>query len=847
MRYNGRMNAFKPRLAAVSLTFALSAALAGFNFVHSHRPAAAAKPMTLPDRPDGNGTGTRLPNGWHLTPAGTHIHLPGDLPLKMIFSPDGKYLLVNTGGYHNHSVSVINPKTNTVISSVDVDKDWAGLCFDPSGRTVYVAAGQGLTAPDLAGVVKGGATARRIASLQETVLRLGYANGRLTMQSALPVPFLDGKERWAGGLTAGSDGSLYLAEVEGDTVYKLSGAPAAVQAQAKVGYHPYAVVLSPDGRTLAVSNWGAKSVSLLNATDLQETSRIDVGSHPNELAWAKDGRLFVANAGSDSVSVIVNGAVTETVKTSPTKLVGSTPDALAVSPDGKRLYVANADNNDVAVVDISNAREARVLGFIPTGWYPSALALAPDGRTLYIGTGKGLGFRGNPAATLADSNSISAEPVTGLKYDYIAGILSGDVSAVRLPDAKGLAAYTQQVLANTPHPPVQLAGGSSPLNLRLGLFALHNIHHVLYIIRENRTYDQEFGDIKAGNGESDLTIFGQSVTPNAHALASHYVLLDNLYCNGEVSEDGHQWCDAAYANDFIERAWPYSYSARGDLDADERLTDSPSGYLWDSCARHGLTYHSYGEFSAFKSSPTSPPVYTGMKSLSGHASAAWSAISFDRHDTERAALFLDDLHAAEKTGVWPNFVVMSLGEDHTQGLEAGKYTPVAHVAANDQALGQIVDGVSRSRFWKDTAIFVIEDDAQDGPDHVDAHRTVGLVISPYVKRGVVDSTQYTTASMVRTMELILGLPPMTQYDKNAAAMLGCFTPAADLTAYTNMSPKVDLEAKNPGKGPGATASAKLDLSAPDRADPDALNAILWHALKPGVKMPAPVRSARLLR
>ena len=847
MRYNRRMNAFKPRLAAVSVTVAISALLAGFGLAHSYTPAPAVRTVTLPDLPDG--TGTRLPNGWRLTPAGTHIPLPGDLPLKMLFSPDGKYLLVNTGGYHNHSVSVVDPQTGTVVSSVDVDKDWAGLCFDPSGHTVYVAAGQGLTAEELADVVKGGATARRIASMQESVQRLGYANGMLTPQPALPVPFLAGKERWTGGLAAGRDGSLYLAEVEGDTIYKLAGSPAAVQAQAKVGYHPYTVVLSPDGRTLAVSNWGAESVSLLNASDLKETARIDVGSHPNEMVWAKDGRLFVANAGSNSVSIIKNGVVTETVKTSlsPTDLVGSTPDALAVSPDGRRLYVANADNNDVAVVDISNAKEARVLGFIPTGWYPSALALAPDGRTLYVGTGKGLGFRGNPAATLADPNSTRTEPVINHKYDYIGGILSGDVSAVRLPDARGLAAYTRQVVANVPDPPVPIADGSLPVNLGIGLFALHKIKHVLYIIRENRTYDQEFGDIRRGNGDSSLTIFGQSVTPNAHALAANYVLLDNLYCNGEVSEDGHQWCDAAYATDFTEKVWPSAYSDRAEPDADERLTASPAGYLWDLCAKHNLTYYSYGESSSFKSSPNAPPIFTGARGLNGHASAAWSALSFDRHDTEHSAMFLADLHTAEKTGVWPSFTVMWLGEDHTQGLEAGKYTPVAHVAANDQALGQIVEGVSHSRFWKDTAIFVIEDDAQNGPDHVDAHRTVGLVISPYVKRGATDSTPYTTASMVRTMELILNLPPMTQYDENATLMLNCFTPAADMTVYTNIGPKVDMEAKNPGKGPGAVASAKLDLSAPDRADPDALNAILWHALKPGVKMPAPVRSARLAR
>ncbi len=847
MRYNGGMNAFKPRLVAAVSLIVLSAALAGIRLAHSRTPAPAVRTVAVPDLPNGKGTGTRLPNGWHLTPAGTHIPLAGDLPLKMIFSPDGKYLLVNTGGYHNHSVSVLDPQTGKIVSSIDVDKDWAGLCFDSAGQTVYVPTGYGETAKDLADDAKNGLAASRIASLQAVVQRLGYSGGKLTLKPALPVPALDGKARFTGGIASDRDGSLFLLDVQNDTVYKLKGDPAAVQAQVKVGYHPYAVVLSPDGKTLAVSNWGAGSVSLLRARDLKEMAWIAVGSHPNEMVWAKDGRLFVANAGSNSVSIIADEAVTETIKTSlsPTDLVGSTPDALAVSPDGRRLYAANADNNDVAVVDISNAKEARVLGFIPTGWYPSALALAPDGRTLYIGTGKGLGFRGNPTATLADPKSTRTEPVINHKYDYIAGILSGDVSAVRLPNAAGLKAYTQQVLANVPNSVPALEGND--LDYWQSMTAMHKIKHVLYIIRENRTYDQEFGDIRRGNGDSSLTIFGQSVTPNAHALAANYILLDNLYCNGEVSEDGHQWCDAAYATDFTEKAWPSSYSGRGEPDADERLTASPAGYLWDNCAKHGLTYHSYGEFSAFKSSPNSPPVYTGVKTLSGHASPAWSAISFSRHDTEKAALFLADLHAAEKTGVWPNFVVMSLGEDHTQGLEAGKYTPVAHVAANDQALGQIVEGVSHSRFWKDTAIFVIEDDAQNGPDHVDAHRTVGLVISPYVKRSAVDSTQYTTASMVRTMELILNLPPMTQYDKNATPMLNCFTPAADMTAYANIGPKVDLEAKNPSKGPGAVASAKLDLSAPDRADPDALNRVLWHALKPGVKMPAPVRSARLTR
>ena len=632
------------------------------------------------------------------------------------------------------------------------------------------------------------------------------------------------------------------------------GRPRTVAASARVGYRPYAAALSPNGKTLAVSNYGAKSVSLLRASDLKEEKRVPVGIMPNELAWAKDGRLFVANAGSNSVSVIINGTVRETVKTSlsPQDPVGSTPDALAVSPDGKRLYVANADNNDVAVVDVSDAKEARVLGFIPTGWYPSALAIAPNGRTLFVGTGKGLGFRGNPDATLPDPNSIRTEPGTHHKYDYIAGILSGDVSAIRLPDAAGLKAYTQQVLANTPRetnlfPVTYDASPEDALTIN-GMAALHKIKHVIYIIRENRTYDQVLGDIGKGNSDPNLVLFGRSVTPNAHALASHYVLLDNLYCNGEVSEDGHKWCDAAYATSYIEHIWPSSYSGRGEPDGDDRAEDSPAGEIWDNCARHGLSYRSYGEGADFHSTPDAPPVFVGSRGLAGHVNTDWAHFPFGvGRDTQRAALFIGELHAAEKTGRWPQFMVAWLPEDHTSGLKPGAFTPVASVASNDQAIGQIVDAVSHSRFWKNTAIFIIEDDAQNGPDHVDAHRTEGYVVSPYVKRGAIDSTQYSTASMVRTMELILGLPPMTQFDRDATPMLACFTDTPDMTAYTNIGPQVDLDAKNPEHGAGETASAKLDFSAPDRADPDKLNAILWNALKPGISQPAPVRSARLGR
>jgi len=850
------MKAFPTRLIgrplAAALTLALTGGLAGFSLMHSAHRGIAGKNVVLPDRPDGNGAGTRLPNGWHVTPAGTPIPLPGDLPLKMAFSPDGKSLLVVTGGYHDHGVSVIDPATNKVTQSIPLGKVWAGMCFDAEGDDLYIAGGGPPSAEFLANAAKQGADAALTESFHHPILHLKFAGGALTPAAPLDISGLSDAtakipgdyhekfERFTAGLASGPDEALYAVNIQNDRVYKLSGKPRTLTASVRVGARPYAAALSPDGRMLAVSNMGAGTVSLLDASNLSERTRIPVGSQPNELVWGKDGRLFVANAGSNSVSIIQNGAVTETVKTSlsPADPLGSTPDAVAVSPDGRRLYVANGDNNDVAVIDTSVPKRSRVLGFIPTGWYPSALALAPNGRTLYIGTGKGLSFRANNKPTTPWTRT---QPVSGQTYDYIGGVLSGAVSAVRLPDANGLAAYTRQVYANTPGLTQKTAQLGPNLSATLG-----KIKHVLYIIRENRTYDQVLGDMTQGNGDPSLTIFGAQVTPNAHALAAHYVLLDNLYCNGEVSEDGHKWCDAAYATDFIERAWPSSYSSRGEPDGDSRVADSPAGQIWDNCARHGVSFYAYGEAADFTSTPNAPPVFMGDKGLAGHASADYGKIGwFERpRDVGRAGIFLRDLGAAEKTGKWPQFMVMSLPEDHTQGLAAGSFTPVANVAENDEALGMIVEGVSHSRFWKETAIFVIEDDAQNGPDHVDAHRTEGLVLSPYVKRGATDSTQYTTASMVRTMEMILKLPPMTQFDRNATPMLACFTATPDLTAWANIGPKVDLEAKNPGKGAGATASAKLDLSGPDRADPDALNAILWHALRPGQPLPVPVRSAR---
>ncbi len=795
----------------------------------------------LPDVTDSAGAVT-LPNGWRITPAGTHIKLPGDLPMKMVVADGGSKLLVLTAGYHDHSLNVIDLRSRELTATLDVVKAWDGMAVDPATGTVYLSGGGRAKRGFTATLERLGLSSPMTDSLDTPILRARYAAGKLAPEKALAIAGLEEKDRFISGVTLGPDGALYALNIQTDTLYRLSGADLMQQASAKTGYRPYGVVFEPDGKTLAVSNWGDRSVSLLDAVSLQETARISVGSHPNEMVWGKDGRLFVADSGSNDVAVIAHGAVAETIHTSldPRAPVGSTPDALALSPDGRRLYVANADNNNVAVIDVSDAGEAKVLGFIPTGWYPTALAVSSDGRQIFVGTGKGMGFRNNyPASTVYQEKS----PNPQTPFDYIGGVLSGHVSLVDVPDAGQLAAYTKQAIANLPVP-AQYVDASWAAKVRANVFP--KIHHILYIIRENRTYDQVFGDLGVGNGDPKLVLFGRQVTPNAHALARRLVTLDNLYCDGEVSEDGHQWSNAAYATDFNEKAWTNSYSRRSEPEADERLMSSPAGYLWDSCARKGLTFRTYGEMASFVSSPDAEPQVKAVGLLAGHVSTEWlEAKRKGGRDTEQAAVFIRELQEAEKTGEWPDFMVMSLGEDHTQGLTPGRFTPIAAVANNDQALGQIVQAVSRSRFWKETAIFVIEDDAQNGPDHVDAHRTVGLVISPWVKRGVVDSTMYTTSSFVRTMELILGLPPMTQFDTAATPMYFSFTPDADFGAIDCAAPQVDLMTRNPSAGPGAVASLKLDFSDYDRADPDELNRILWAALRPADPMPAPVRSARI--
>src|SRR5262245_32606723 len=476
--------------------------------------------------PDPNTKATILPTGWKITPAGRQIQLPGDMAMKIVFSADNKYLFVNTAGWHDHSVSVVDLASEKIISSFNIGKDWAGMAIAPKTNELFVSGGGPLTEQFSAQAKTRNIAAETIDAMRLPVMRLGFSSGKLELQKSLEVTGLTDKERFVAGITYGSDGAVYVVNTQNDTVYRLSGADFKTQASVKVGYRPYAATLSPNGKQLAVSNWGDESVSLLDAATLKETSRVKVGNHPNDLAFARNGRLFVANAGSNSVSVIRGGKVIETIRTSfePKALVGSTPAALAITGDGRRLYVANADNNDVAVVDIANSKESEVLGFIPTAWYPSAIAVSPDGKRLFVATGKGgMNLRSNFPARTEYKNSA---PDPKKAYDYVGSQLEGVLSIIDVPDRAQLTRYTEQVKNNFPNPQSAIDKAHAEMVTKE---VFPKIKHVLYIIRENRTYDQVLGDLGKGNGDPSLVLFGEDTTQHAQKRVQETVLLANTY------------------------------------------------------------------------------------------------------------------------------------------------------------------------------------------------------------------------------------------------------------------------------------------------------------------------------
>lgn len=699
------------------------------------------------------------------------------------------------------------------------------------------------------------------------------------------------------GLAKLSETEILVAANRSNTVQRVHLPTGKVLEEIAVGVAPFAIVLVPPNR-IYVSNWGGDmprdgdprafssgtevridprtsianhgSVSVLMRTGAswKQVKSIEVGLHPCGMVLSPDHRfLFVANACSDTVSVIdtTRDTVIETISCRPeTRLpFGSGTNALAINAAGTMLYAANGSNNCIAVVQLgakcSPAAAAppasRVIGQIPTGWYPGAVLLTPDQQTLCVANIKGHGSVSQPRPVEKGKNS----------HDHL-----GSISLIPLPDAEQLAKYTKTVNDNN-RLTYSLAGLEKPrpdakpraIPQRHGEPSL--IKHVIYVIKENRTYDQVFGDIKEGKGDANLVLFGEEVTPNCHALARQFTLFDNFYCSGVLSADGHQWCNEAYVTDYLERMFG-KFARSYPYEGSDPLAFAPTGFLWDNALLHKKTFRNYGEFVKTKYTPAAQwsDVYADWKngtrkikieatpnieSLKPYTHPGYPGFPLTTPDVYRAKLFLEDLREYERKGEFPNLTYVFLPCDHTSGTNPGMPTPKAMVADNDLALGQIVEAVSKSKFWPHTCIFVVEDDPQNGFDHIDAHRTVALVISPYTKRKYVDSTCYNQTSMVKTIELILGLPPMNQMDLSATAMRACFTDKADLTPYKCLPNQIPLDQVNPPKKAlkgaalfWAEKSMQLDLSEADRADEDTLNRILWHAVR-GYNTPYPERFA----
>lgn len=816
-----------PRWLTLALTTVLGVALPVL-VPADDLPVPAAKPRYAGPTEKG----FLLPNGWTITPVGDQVPL-NDLVLNITPTPDGRHALVTSNGFNMHQISLVDLKTRTVAFRQAVRQSWFGLAHDPrDGKVWWAGGGNG----ELHQYQLKGAELTRVSGKETT----DVPKTRKTFKSGLCLD--SGKNR------------LYSLDIDAGTIAAIDLAGGKTT-EAPAGARPYDVVLARNG-LLYVSDWAGRAVLVIQPDELRVVARIPVGEHPNQLVvHPKDDRVFVTCSSSNSVSVIdtKKGVVTETIITSlfPNAPEGSTPDALALAHDGKTLFVANADNNCVAVIDVEEANESQVKGFIPTGWYPTAVAVSVDGKFLLVGVGKGNQTKPNPIEKpKANDPAAKDDPVTGLRkrimpYPYIGTTLSGSLSIIAMPDEAKLREYTATVYRNCPYSDKLLTGTPSPRKTAIPtkLGDKSPIEHVIYVIKENRTYDQVLGDMKRGNGDPSLVMFGEQVTPNHHKLAEEYVLLDNLYCNGQVSRDGHPWSTMAYNTDYIARDWMLTYSGRAGVDDDDEgnLQKAPSGYIWDACARNGRSYRNYGEYGRRVSEPDgSMRIEGAVPGLVGHMCPDFGITRNGKRmrDPENVEVFLREFREFETAGKLPNLMILSLGEDHTVGTTPGGLTPQACVASNDQAIGKLVDAVSRSKSWPKIAIFMIEDDAQNGPDHVDAHRTVGLVVSPYTRRKHLDSNQYTTASMLRTIELILGLPPLSQYDAAANPMYESFTDTADLAPYEVVPPKIDLEAKNTPLAYGADRSSKMDFSEYDRIDDFELNEILWRSIK-GADAPLP--------
>ncbi|MEO6991472.1 MAG: hypothetical protein ABI346_04205 [Candidatus Baltobacteraceae bacterium] len=749
---------------------------------------------------------TVLPTEWTiLAPAGP-VARTGTLPQSVTPTADGKRLVVVEGGFLPPAIRILDPATLATERTVAVRGAFGEPSPDASGSGVWIGGAQ-----------------------TDTISHLDAATGTIDRTIAFPRGF------WPSGMARSPDGkTIAVAGESADRLAFVDLASGQTRSSVVVGRHPNGVAWSADGRFVYVANWGDSTVSAVDiAGGRRVVTTITVGLHPEAIVAAPGNRFFVALADDDAVAEIdgATGRVTRAgIDLFDGQFFGASPNALALSEGGSRLYVSCAGANAVAVF---GTNPLHPLGAIPVGWYPTAVALAPDGGALYVADGKG--ERSPPNAQF--------DPF-GRAPGYVAAITVGSVRRLAPPTDAALGLGFAAVRAGA-GPQLLAALGGEPASVvgeeAGGLVVRANgpIHHVIYIIKENRTYDQVLGDMPDGDGDPSLVLFGERVTPNQHALAERFGVFDNAFADAQVSANGHSWSTAAFANDYLEKMWPQNYGGRRPLYDFEDGADAAvphAGYLWDLAARAGITYRNYGEFTTEGATPQAP-VSSHMPNLTDRTDPHFVGYDLRVRDEARVAEWRREFDAFERSGTLPALEIVRLPNDHTAATRLGERTPQAFVAENDVAFGQLVAVVSHSPDWKDTAIFAIEDDAQNGPDHVGAQRTTLYLASPYAKGGV-HHAHYSTAGVLRTIELILGLPPMSVYDASARPLYAAFTDTADVRAYDALPPRVDLEARNARAAYRAALAARLDLDHADAVDDATMNDLIWHAVR-GAQAPLP--------
>lgn len=768
-----------------------------------------------------------LPNGWKLSPAGKSFAL-GDLPLNMAVSHSKKFIAVTNNGVSAHSIMLIDVKSARVIDSIIIPKAWYGLTFSASDQFLYAAAGHDNK------IVKYEIAQNKLVKKSEIILGAAWPN-----RIAPAGLTFDAKRQ-----------KLYVVTRDNRSLYVIDAKTEKIEKQYGLDGEAYMSVMSADSKELFISCWGCDQVLVFDVEKQAWKSPIRVGDNPNEMLLSANGQqLYVCNSNDNTVSVINIQAkkIIETLDVAlyPNSPSGSTTNGLALDPIKKILYIANADNNCLAVFDVARPGKSVSKGFIPVGWFPTNIKFIQN--KIWVSNGKGNTSLANPYGPRPIKNGEEvilhgADINAPKEVQYIGSMFKGTMSVIPSPSAKDLVVYSKAVYRNASYTPNKSEFADKdapgfPIPMKMGQKS--PIKYVFYVIKENRTYDQVLSDVKGGNGDTTLLLFGRKYTPNQHAIAEKFVLLDNFYVDSEVSADGHMWSMGAYATDYMEKSWPTSYGGKGGGiygDAEKNVVLNKNGYIWDECNRFGVSFRTYGEFVT-AGKPTIPV-------LNNHFNPSFPSYSLAIMDTTRLRIWKTEFDQMVKENRVPQFNTLRMGNDHTEGLRIGRPTPYAHVADNDYAVGLLIETLSKSPIWNETAVFILEDDAQNGADHVDAHRSTAYVAGGFVKRNYVDHTPYSTSSMLRTMELILGLNPMSQYDAAAMPMWRCFDSEAKPFDFKAIKPNVDLQARNVVRNEWQRRSELFNFDKEDANNDVAFNLVLWHGLKGNaIPFPGPTRAA----